>query len=110
MAEPVPMDQLLTLEEAEQRYGVKRSTLYRYIRRGDLPTYRRAMDRRVYVRQADLETLRRFRQPEARRGPTVAAVERARAFQRRVFGDRVLSTPSSELVEEARRERAGELP
>ena len=47
---------------------------------------------------------RRFRRSEHTSGLTVAAVERARAFQRRTFGDRVLSTSSAELIEEDRRE------
>ena len=106
----MPADRLLTLEEAEQRYGVRRSTLYRYIQKGALPTYRRAMDRHVYIRQSDLEVLRQFRRPKPGAGPTLAAVERARAFQRRVFGDRTLPTPSSDLIEEARRERDETLP
>lgn len=36
-------------------------------------------------------------------------VERARAFQRQAFGERVLTTPSSELIDEGRGERAEEL-
>ena len=40
----------------------------------------------------------------------LAAVERARAFQRRVFGDRVLAVPTAELIEEERRRRSDELP
>ena len=110
MAQPAPSDELLTLMEAEREYGVKRSTLYRYIQRGELRTYHRAMDKRAYLRRADLETLRRFHPSVPRAGPTLAAVERARAFQRRVFGDRELGIPSSELIEEARRERAEDLP
>lgn len=102
--------ELLTIEQAEQMYGLKRSTLYRYIRGGEIRTYRRAMDKRVYVRRIDLETLRRFRRVETASGPTLMAVERARAFQRRVFGNRTLTTPSAELIDEARRERTEELP
>ena len=110
MYEPSPNDDLLTLKEAEQRYEVKRSTLHRYIHRGDLTTYRRAMDKRVYIRRSDLEALRRFRPSEPRGGMNTAAIERARAFQRRTFGDRVLPTSSAELIEEARNERTEELP
>jgi len=101
---------LVALADAEREYGVKRSTLYRYVRQGDLKTYRRGMDRRTYVRRADLVRLRRFRQSEPGGGPTIAAVERALAFQRQVFGERELRVPSAELIEEARRERAAELP
>ena len=110
MAQRASVDEWLTLEQVEEQYGVKRSTLYRYTHRGDLQTYRRSMDRRVYVRRSELEALRRFRRPEPTSGPTLASVERARAFQRRVFGDRVLGTPTAELVEEARHERTRELP
>lgn len=39
----------------------------------------------------------------------LAAVERARAFQRPTSCDRVLSTPSAELIEEDRRERSERL-
>jgi hypothetical protein len=100
---------LVTLADAEREYGVKRSTLYRYVRQGDLKTYRRAMDRRTYIRRADLVRLRCFREAEPGSGPTIAAVERALAFQRRVFGERELRVPSADLIEEARRERAAEL-
>jgi hypothetical protein len=107
MAEPAAIDDMLTLEEVENRYGIKRATLYRYVQKGALNTYRRAMDKRAYVRRADVEALRRFQTPVPRGGPTMAAVERARAFQHRVFGERILATPSSELIAEGRRERDG---
>ena len=110
MALPEADSKLLTLEQVEQWYGVKRSTIYRYIRRGEIQTYRRAMDKRVYIRRADLEAIRRFRRAEPAIVPTLMAVERARAFQRRVFGSRTLTTPSAELIGEARRERTEELP
>lgn len=110
MAQPLSDDEMLTLEEAEEQYGVKRSTLYRYLRKGQLTTYRRVMDRRVYLRRAQLDALRRFHPTEQPGRPTIAAIERARDFQKRVFGDRVFTTTSAELIEEARRERTEELP
>lgn len=110
MYEMDPNDELLTIKEAEQRYEVKRSTLHRYIQRGELTTYRRAMDKRVYIRRSDMDAMRRFRPSEPRGVLNAAAFQRAREFQRRVFGDRVLSTPSSELIEEGRLERSEELP
>jgi hypothetical protein len=109
MAESAATDEMLTLDEAERQYGVKRATLYRYVQHGSLKTFRRAMDKRAYVRRADLEALRRFRESERRGGLSLSAVERARAFQRRVFGDRMV-TPTAELIEEGRRERTEELP
>ncbi|MDO8690940.1 MAG: helix-turn-helix domain-containing protein [Dehalococcoidia bacterium] len=105
-----PIEELLTLEQVTKLYGVKRSTLYRYIQKGYLSTYRRAMDKRVYVLRAEMETLRRFRATESPGGPSLAAVQRARDFQQRVFGERQLSEPSAELIAEARRERDGDLP
>jgi hypothetical protein len=96
MAQPAPNDELLRLVEAARRFGVKRSTLYRHIRKCDLVTYRRAMDKRAYVRRADLEALRRFRAMEGAARPGVSAVERARGFQRRVFGGGVFTTTSAE--------------
>jgi hypothetical protein len=102
-------DEMLTLDEAQRQFGVKRATLYRYVQNGSLKTYRRAMDKRTYVRRADLEALRRFRESERRGGQTLSAVERARAFQRRVFGDQLLG-PTAELIQEGRRERTEELP
>lgn len=99
----------MTVEQVEKQYGVKRSTLYRYMQKGSVSAFRRAMDKRVCLRRSDVEALRRFKPAGPRGGPTPAAVERARAFQRRVFGERVL-TPSADLIEEARRERTEELP
>lgn len=103
-------DELLTLEQIEQSYGVKRSTLYRCIQKGYLTAYRRLMDKRVYFRRGDVEALRRFKPAGSRSGPTLAGVQRAREFQRRVFGGRQLAVPSADLIEESRRERADELP
>ncbi len=99
-----------TLAEAEERYGVKRATLYRYVQQGKLQTYRRRMDRRVYVRSTDVEALRAFRTRPPAIGLTVAAIERAREFQREVFGERVLATTSADLIDAARRERDMDLP
>ena len=107
---PDASGEMLTLAEAEQRYGVKRATLYRYVQQGKLQTYRRGMDRRVYVRSADIEALREFRTRPPATGLTVAAIERAREFQREVFGERVLATTSAELIDAARRERDMGLP
>ena len=101
---------MLTLDDAEHEYGVKRATLYRYVQRGHLKTFRRGMDRRTYVRRADVEALRRLRPSGPRLGLSLAAVERAREFRRRVFGGRILQTSSATLIEESRREHAAALP
>ena len=110
MAETATNPEMLTLADAQREYGVKRATLYRYARQGRLTVYRRGMDRRAYVRRADMEALRCFQPMAPRRGLTMEAVERAREFQKRTFGDRVLTPSSADLIEEARRERDEELP
>ena len=68
------------------------------------------LDKRSYVRRSEVDQLRRFQPLVPTSGPTLAAVEHARAFQQRVFGERVLQTPSAELIEEGRRERDNQLP
>lgn len=55
---------MLTLEEAEREYGLKRSTLYRWAKRGEVRVYRRPGDRKSYVRRAEVEKLRAFRPRE----------------------------------------------
>lgn len=92
MADPTAVQEMLTLEEAERRYGIKRAPLYRYVQKGVLDTYRRGMDKRACVRRVDIEALQRLPVPLHRPGPTIAAVERARAFQHRVYGGRGLAT------------------
>lgn len=110
MLESTVSGDMLSLEDAEREFGLKRSTLYRYIRKGLLQTYRRAMDKRTYVRRADLEQLRRFQPAVAAQGPTLVAAEQARAFQYRHFGNRIFETSTADLIEEGRRERDAELP
>ncbi len=110
MSEPAVSVDLLSIVEAEREYGIKRATIYRYIQKGELKTYRRGMDRRAYLRRADLADIRRFRVADEGSGFTLAALERAREFRRRVFGGRVLPDSSAEIIEEARRERTEELP
>ena len=104
MGESRATEDMLTLDEAEQEYGVKRSTLYRYVQKGELHTYRRGMDRRAYVRRSDVERVRGFHRPAQQRGPTLAAVDRAWAFQRRVFGDQLPRSGASRPGGDANRE------
>jgi len=100
---------MISIDEAEREFGVSRATLYRYIQKGELQTFHRGMDRRAYVRRADLENLRRFQTNDQRSGLTLEAIERAHAFRERVFGDRFVSKSSAEVIEESRRERSDEL-
>jgi DNA-binding transcriptional MerR regulator len=100
---------MISIDEAEREFGVSRATLYRYIQKGELQTFHRGMDRRAYLRRTDLETLRRFQANDQHQGLTLEAIERARAFRERVFGDRFVSKSSAEVIEESRRERSDEL-
>ena len=56
----------LTLEDAAARIGRSKPTLWRLIKRFDIPTYRRPMDRRAYVKPADVDRIREVFIPRAR--------------------------------------------
>ncbi len=60
-------DEMLTIDEAEQEFGIKRATIYKYAKRGDITTYRRRGDRKTYVRRGEMKQLREFR-PQYRIG------------------------------------------
>jgi citrate synthase len=53
-------EEYLEIEEATRLLGVKRATLYAYVSRGLLPSYRRGIKRRRLYRRADLERLVRL--------------------------------------------------
>ncbi|MEL7562611.1 helix-turn-helix domain-containing protein [Dehalogenimonas sp. 4OHTPN] len=58
---------MLTIEEVESEFSLKRSTLYRYVRLGSITPYRKAGDRRSYFKRAEIEGLVGFhpRKPKA---------------------------------------------
>jgi excisionase family DNA binding protein len=60
--------------EAARRLGVKRETLYAYVSRGLLRSYRQGIKRQRLYRQADVEELLRL--APASREPMMAAVRR----------------------------------
>jgi citrate synthase len=61
--------QMLTAAEAAGALGVKLGTLYAYVSRGWLKSYRRRIGRQALYRRADIEALRGFVAPErGRRG------------------------------------------
>jgi citrate synthase len=60
-------DEYLDVEEATRLLGVKRATLYAYVSRGVLSSYRRGMKRRRLYRRADLDRLLRLQPSAARR-------------------------------------------
>jgi citrate synthase len=57
-------DEYLTVDEAAERLGVKPATLYAYVSRGVLRSYRQGMRRQRLYRRADVDGLRRL-QPSA---------------------------------------------
>jgi excisionase family DNA binding protein len=50
-------EEFLTVNEAARRLGVKVATLYAYVSRGRLTSYRQGMKRRRLYRRADIERL-----------------------------------------------------
>lgn len=50
-------DEFLTAQEACARLGVKAATLYAYVSRGVLPSFREGIRRRRLYRRADVERL-----------------------------------------------------
>lgn len=55
---------MLTAAEAAERLGVKLGTLYAYVSRGWLKSYKRKVGREVLYRRADIEALRGVSMPE----------------------------------------------
>jgi len=57
-------EEYLTVDEAAAQLGVKPATLYAYVSRGVLRSYRQGMRRQRLYRRADVDDLRRL-QPSA---------------------------------------------
>lgn len=53
-------EDMLTIDEVEREFGLGRSTVYKYARKGVITPYRRAGDRRSYFKRRDLEELTQF--------------------------------------------------
>src|SRR5262249_56143047 len=66
-------EQYLTGEEAAATLGIKRETLYAYVSRGVLRSYRQGIKRQRLYRQSDVERLMQLtpssEEPRAGRGP-----------------------------------------
>ena len=60
MARIVDGEEYLTVDEAARVLGVKPATLYAYVSRGVLKTYREGTKRRRLYRRAEVEALRRL--------------------------------------------------
>jgi citrate synthase len=65
-------EEYLTGSEASRLLGVKPATLYAYVSRGLLRSYRQGMKRRRLYRRADVEALVRL---EPRRPPEIPSAE-----------------------------------
>ena len=59
-----PIAQMLTASEASAQLGVKLGTLYAYVSRGWLKSYRRKVGRQALYRRSDIEALRGLIAPE----------------------------------------------
>ena len=51
------MEELIAVDEAAEELGVSRATVWNWIRRYELPTYRRPGERRTLLRRADVARL-----------------------------------------------------
>ena len=71
-------EEYLTGEEAARRLGVKRATLYAYVSRGVLKSYRQGIKRQRLYRRADVDNLLRL-SPGAAGDPEAAALRSAPA-------------------------------
>jgi citrate synthase len=71
-------EEYLTGEEAARRLGVKRATLYAYVSRGVLKSYRQGIKRQRLYRRADVEDLLRL-SPGAAGEPDAAGLRSAPA-------------------------------
>ncbi len=69
-------EEYLTGEEAARRLGVKRATLYAYVSRGVLKSYRQGIKRQRLYRRADVEDLLRL-SPGAAGEPDAPALRSA---------------------------------
>jgi excisionase family DNA binding protein len=71
-------EEYLTGEEAARRLGVKRATLYAYVSRGVLKSYRQGIKRQRLYRRADVDDLLRL-SPGAAGEPEAASLRSAPA-------------------------------
>lgn len=64
MSEDQRTDDVLSVREVGEVYGIPRSTLYRYIRSGKVHAYHRGRGRETYVPRDELEALGKIRPRE----------------------------------------------
>jgi excisionase family DNA binding protein len=74
-------EEYLTVDEAAGRLGVKPATLYAYVSRGVLRSYRQGMRRQRLYRRVDVDDLRRL-QPSAAAFPATPEIPLAESWIR----------------------------
>lgn len=62
----------LTVKETHQRLGISRQALNGYVKRGLLNKYPRTLARRVFFKQAEVDALKKIKQPEEGDGASAA--------------------------------------
>ena len=75
-------EEYLTVDEAAGRLGVKPATLYAYVSRGVLRSYRQGMRRQRLYRRADVDALRRLQPSAARLPPPTPEIPLAESWIR----------------------------
>ena len=66
-------EEFLTAQEACTLLGIKAASLYAYVSRGLLPSYRQGIKRTRLYRRDDVERLTRLRGPDETTPPTTGA-------------------------------------
>ena len=74
-------DEFLTVEEAAALLGIKPATLYAYVSRGVIRSYRQGIKRQRLYRRAEVEALLRV---EPAGGPALSPSETDSARERRI--------------------------
>jgi excisionase family DNA binding protein len=54
-------ENMLTIDQIEKEFGLKRSTVYRYVAKGKLIAHRRVGDRKAYFKREEVVELRKFK-------------------------------------------------
>jgi excisionase family DNA binding protein len=72
----------LTVDEASGRLGVKPATLYAYVSRGVLRSYREGMRRQRLYRRVDVDALRRLQPSAGARASTAPEIPLAETWIR----------------------------
>jgi excisionase family DNA binding protein len=75
MAETIAGTEYLTGDEAAVLLGVKKATLYAYVSRGIIRSYKQGVGRNRLYRRIDIEALRTIRTDDIAQEPSLPCVE-----------------------------------